>query len=392
MKGCLRLEFFDEASLEQLKPRWDDLELRALATAFQSYDYVKSAIEAFSQTNGDKFKLLLLSECASDRAVFIMPFVSRLHLGVRLLEALDYYVVDYSTALLDPVLFQDSDLLDEASKLLKIGFRGHDVVLLRNQISGPTAFDHIMRRIEIPLQDQDTTYQIPLGMDVYHAYQKTCSVYKKAQKNRRRLERDFDFTIETAITAQAIDTVLDVMFEQRAVRFQKLGITDGLADPRRQAFFRKLAHARCADGRALLIGGKCGNTCVATTFAVCGSDTVTGQLCSFAEGPWHKFSPGHILTSREIDWAFENGFSTYDLGAGEADYKSRFGAISKSRRSGERALTTSGQIYLTVRSAKKLAKQQLQNSKSSGSVTSKAKGVYSESEFTASRWPLEREL
>jgi len=79
---------------------------------------------------------------------------------------------------------------------------------------------------------------------------------------------------------------------------------------------------------------------------------------------WRKISPGRIIVSEVVQWAFEHGIEIYDLGPGGNDYKYRFTDIDDDVLcSFVVALRPFGRIYLWIRTFLRLIRHFVGNIK-----------------------------
>lgn len=346
----VRCEVFSSLEDDRLESTWRRLEARSAETGFESFDYVKPVYEAFLCGTESAPRVVVLYDKLTGEPVSIVPLVLTKRFGIRIVELLDFYVIDFAAVPCARARLSNRSYLRAAAVSLRENLPSCDFVNCKNLVDGSVAFDLINEALgSTKRHTRDTTYCVPLVDGGYADYVSSNRMYKKMRKKLRRLDSEFGIEIRPATKPAEIEEVMDAMFMQRKVRFEKLDLYDGVSDPRRQQIFRQVAHKLCQDDRALLLGAWIDGACVATSFGACSAGGLfTSQLSSFAEGPWAKHSLGQVTVALEIDWANARQCQAYNLGAGEADYKSSFGVVEQRRVCLETALSWSGWLYLCL--------------------------------------------
>ena len=121
---------------------------------------------------------------------------------------------------------------------------------------------------------------------------------------------------ERAHDPASADRILAAMLAQRGSRFGPTAEDAGL-----RAFFLAATGTGAVELHALT----CGDEIVATFAGAAHAGRFSGMVLSFAaEDSWARYSPGELLVARIIAEKCKAGFTRFDLGIGEARYKTSF--------------------------------------------------------------------
>jgi CelD/BcsL family acetyltransferase involved in cellulose biosynthesis len=121
--------------------------------------------------------------------------------------------------------------------------------------------------------------------------------------------------------------VLDAFFVQKAERMKELGLANVFAEPGVRKFVEVAAtqlDASTATSSIEFYAASVGDVIVAT-FAGLGSNRrFCGMFNSMISGDFAHQSPGELLLANVVRMCCERGYTTFDLGIGEAAYKKAF--------------------------------------------------------------------
>ncbi|MEM9999567.1 MAG: GNAT family N-acetyltransferase [Pseudomonadota bacterium] len=170
------------------------------------------------------------------------------------------------------------------------------------------------------------SFSLAGGFDAVLAERNGKRLRKKARSSQRKLESLGVVSVLTADTTARVNQFLGRFFAMKAERFKQLGIFDVFADPATQAVMRAQfndvgapslpakhrLHALCLDDDPIAVIG-------CTEFGGC----VTVEFGAFDDQHAHA-SPGDLLFYRAIEHYCAVGFSVFDFGIGEEQYKRRW--------------------------------------------------------------------
>jgi CelD/BcsL family acetyltransferase involved in cellulose biosynthesis len=146
------------------------------------------------------------------------------------------------------------------------------------------------------------------------------------RKKARKLEKLDGFRYLTAQTPGEVDRVLDAFWPQKAARFARQGIHNVFADPGVRGFILAACRDGLAEGRPAieLHALEGGGEMLAIVGGVASDDRFSVMFNSITETDRARMSPGIILMSDIVAACARRGLTSYDLGAGQADYKRYF--------------------------------------------------------------------
>lgn len=129
-----------------------------------------------------------------------------------------------------------------------------------------------------------------------------------------------------ARTPAEVERILVAFFHQKEERARLVGVPNAYATPQDQAFVRDCALTGLVEGHPALEMSALtvGDEIVATYGAAYNDDRWCALFNSMTMSEIARQSPGENLTNRMVKSCFERGFSTFDLGIGEAGYKDTF--------------------------------------------------------------------
>ncbi|WP_342737881.1 GNAT family N-acetyltransferase [Bradyrhizobium sp. B117] len=307
---------------------WRQAALRLSAghrTAFQHGYWLGAWYEAFG---GVAPLIAVVSDAATGRDIAVVPLVSHVRRGIRIVEFADFGVTDNNA----PILASDAAL--DAAAMDAIG-----AALVEALCALPDGFD-LLRLKKMPAQvggkanplvslgrigSSSLNGNLVLTGDDYEAYQASI---KRMQMPRcwRVFNRHAGARFEIATDVARAHELLDVMDGQQQARMRKLGSRFVLNDETHAKFYREVARQGVAEGYAVISALVCDEGVVATTLGVRHGATYFLLRISHAGHSWASCSPGLLITERTMAALHAQGVRRFDLSIGNHDYKRRFGA------------------------------------------------------------------
>jgi CelD/BcsL family acetyltransferase involved in cellulose biosynthesis len=180
----------------------------------------------------------------------------------------------------------------------------------------------------------------------------------KLRNRERKLAAFPDYRFFIASTPAEVDRCLEAFFRQKANQFAAEGIENVFAEPGAETFFRAACLAGLESGRPLIeIFAVEGNGEVLGLFAGTGDgERISMMISSHAGGDYSRNSPGLIALAHCISTVADRGYAMFDLGVGDASYKTSFCDGIDTLFDSFLPLNASGQILaraLAVRNATK---------------------------------------
>lgn len=294
-------------------------------TAFQHGYWLGAWYQAFG---GAAPLIALISDAATGRDIAVVPLVSHVRRGIRIVEFADFGVSDNNAPILASDAALDAAAMDAIGQALVGTLRalpdGFDLLRLKKmsaQIGGkPNPLVSLGR-----IGSSSLNGNLVLTGDDYDAYQASI---KRMQMPRcwRVFSRHKGARFEMATDVTRAHELLDVMDAQQQARMRKLGSRFVLNDDAHARFYREVARQGVADGYAVVSALVCDEGIVATTLGVRHGATYFLLRISHAGDSWAGCSPGLLVTERTMAALHGEGVRRFDLSIGNHDYKRRFGA------------------------------------------------------------------
>lgn len=272
--------------------------------------------------------IAVISDAATGKDIAMVPLISHIRRGIRIVEFADLGVADNNA----PILACDVTL--DASSARKVAS-----ALVEALRALPDRFD-LLRLKKMPahvgvrpnplvslgrIGSCSLNGNLVLTGDDYADYQASI---RRMQMPRcwRVFSRHKGARFEIATDVERAHELLDVMDDQQQARMQKLDSRFVLNDETHARFYREIAGQGVAEGYAVISALTCDEGVVATTFGVRRGATYSLLRISHAGNSWSSCSPGLLVTERTMAALHAQGVRRFDLGIGNQGYKRRFGA------------------------------------------------------------------
>ena len=313
-------------------------------TAFQHGYWLGAWYEAFH----DFAPLIaLISDAATGKDIAVVPMISHIRRGIRIVEFADLGVSDNNAPILALDAALDAAATDAIGKALIDAVRAlpdrFDLLRLKKMpahVGGkPNPLVSLGRIGSCSLNGN-----LVLTGDDYEAYRASI---KRMQMPRcwRVFSRHAGARFEIAADVAHARELLDVMDVQQQARMRKLGSRFVLNDDAHARFYREVARQGIAEGYAVISALVCDEAVVATTFGVRFGASYFLLRISHAGDSWSNCSPGLLVTERTMAALHAEGVRRFDLSIGNQDYKRRFGAAKVALTDVSIALSWRGAPY-----------------------------------------------
>lgn len=314
-------------------------------TAFQHRYWLAAWYEAFH----DFAPLIaVISDASTGKDIAIVPMISHVRRGIRVVEFADLGVSDYNAPIVALDAALDAATAEAIGKALVEALRALpdrlDLLRLKKMpahVGGrPNPLVSLGR-----IGSSSLNGNVVLTGNDYEAYQASI---KRMQMPRcwRVFSRHEGARFETATDLARARELLDVMDVQQQARMQKLGSRFVLNDETHAAFYREVARHGVAEGYAVISALVCDEGVVATTLGVRHGATYFLLRISHAGESWSSCSPGLLVTERTMAALHAQGVRRFDLSIGNQDYKRRFGAEKVALTDASIALSWRGLPYV----------------------------------------------
>ncbi len=310
----------------ELEAEWRQLEATGLATPYQAHDWVRPFVETVGRAEAMTFRFARIYD-AEGALLALLPLVITRQHGTRFAEFIGGKHANYHMGIYRPDFAQSLD--DEMVRLLlsEVGsaIGEIDAFVFVNQ---PTSWQGIRnptarlaagaspsRAYKLALQPGDCDGTLRRSMSKH--------ARKKLTTKRNRFAEFGPSELVQAQGASEIERVLDAFLAQKAARFTQMRLPDPFADPAIRAFLRQAALG--SPGRKPIVelySLDLEGQPVATYVGAVQGSRFSGMATSFdLTSTAARTSPGEILLVELIKRKCRAGLTMFDLGVGEARYK-----------------------------------------------------------------------
>ena len=312
-------------------------------TIFQSLEFVDAWLLSFGKTSRWTPYFVEVSD-ATGAPMMLLPLCVERHRGMRVLSFLDQGQADY----IGPVLFGARPWTMDAMRALwrRIlqALPAVDVVRLEKV---PPTIDGVANPLHLIAAHPDVASAHGNRLDQPWAdVERGIEYPKQVLKKERSLLRAAPARFVIVEDADERARILEQLIVQKQRRFEEMRLAGYVEKPEHLAFLRHATSAFAQSGNLLLCALMVADEAIAVQWALVQGGVVLALVNSFEGGPWTRFSCGRILNYRLMKHLHERGFSYYDQGYGNEDYKLRSSDTTVPLFRDEEALTAKGWIFL----------------------------------------------
>ena len=349
------VERHESPSLEALNALLEALPGGAVHSPFQAPLFLRAFARHMLERVSGRFFVLEVRDTAQGVPVLLLPVIIRRRGPIRIASMPDLGLADQSA----PILARSAAIPEYAQQEV--------CALLLGKVKDADLFDFYNMPEQVEGRDNPlarhaaavpTTASLILDLsssDLESDWRKK-EVFKQAPRKARRLaEQGVEF-FEATDPEERLK-VYDILVEQRRVRFEEIGLANGLEQPDQYAFYREIASRPYPESPAVILGLKADDEIVAANLFMKAGTIFNTVLLSIGERRWHRLSPGIVLMAKALEWAKSRGVEQYSFGTGTQDYKKRFGAKRLPMRNLTLPITPLGTGYKAIRDAKDKFKQ-----------------------------------
>ncbi len=317
-----RVEIFGDMSAGE--PAWRRLLLDgALATPYQNFDLMALWQRHVGAPAG--MSPLLVTGFDSDgRPLFLLPLCRRRQGPLTVAQ---FFGGKHSTINMG-IWRRDFVSSVTASDLRRmLDGAGVDVLTLFNQ---PHCWEDCNNPLTLLPHQRATedNYRLGLGAPGTEIIARQISVAMRGRlrNKERKLSKLEGYRHFRVTDAASVERYLDAFFEQKAARLAAQGLNNVFAAPGIEAFLRAGCRLGIANGRPLIelyvLEG--GGEMLALYSGIHDARRFTSMFNSYTLSEQSRWSPGLILLQHLVADCADRGFESFDVGAGEARYKTFF--------------------------------------------------------------------
>lgn len=355
------------SDLAAIEADWRAFEAGALMTPYQAYDWVRSFAGTIGRAEAMEFRFVRVEDRQGD-LLALFPLVVSRRLGTRFCEFIGGKHANYHMALYRPGFAEALDAAAARLLLTEVGAAtgGIDALFLINQpthwqgIANPPALlasgSSPSRAYKLALEPGDCDGTLRRSMSKH--------ARKKLTTKRNRFAEFGPSELVQADGEAEIARVLDAFLAQKAARFAQMGVPDPFAAPAIRAFLFQAAIAQPGRSPAIeLYSLDLAGRSVATYVGAVQGRRFSGMATSFdLLSETARTSPGEILLVELIRRKCRAGLTMFDLGIGEARYKTTICDDSDELVDTFFPLTARGRAYASYSQAKRALKRRIKAS------------------------------
>ncbi len=365
--------------IDAIEPEWRALEAGALVTPYQAFGWVSAFAATVGAAHNSDFRYAVLRDAAG-ATLAILPLVITRRSGIRFAEFIGGKHANYHMGLYAPSFAAGLDAVSARTMLREVGaaIGGLDALIFVNQptewlgIANPAALiaagPSPSGAYKLRLEPNDCEGTLKRSMSSH--------ARKKLKNKRNRFASFGSSALVRAEGAAEVERVIDALLAQKAGRFAAMGVPDPFADPAVRAFLRRAAvgepdRPAALEFYSLDVDGRS----VATYVGAVHGDRFSGMATSFdMDSETAKTSPGEILLVDLIKLKCHAGIAVFDLGVGEARYKTTICDARDELVDTFLPLTTRGRIFALVSRSKRAVKRRIKSSPAALKLAQRASG------------------
>ena len=349
-------------------PAWGELEAVAPASAYQTRKWLVPWIETVGRPSGI-CPMIVVAYGANDVPVALFPFGIVQQGGVRLVNFLGGRDSNSNLGLIRPDTQLDrSDLVSLLHAAARKARLQPDAFVLSNQprswegVPNPFA---LLAHQRSPSECHSATLIPNDGASLVNE-RLSADSRKKFRKKRKKLSELGPLSHIVASNPDDVARIIDAFFAQKLERFRQKNIASDFAAAETRQFFLRTCLDGLGSGQPAieLHALAAGDRIVAVYAGTPHRGRFHAMINSFDPDPEiARTSPGDLLLMSMMEKMCERGYQAFDLGIGEARYKSSWCDRSEPLLDTLFAITLKGRAYVLRESARLRLKRYVKQNK-----------------------------
>lgn len=310
------------SSFEDARGAWEELAERAAISPYQSYLFLSAWSDTIGRAEGAR-PFLVVARNARGRPLALLPLCIQRRAGLNFVLFLGGRDSNFNLPLLDPGAgFVEADLRALIREAARRAPSRLDLIYLRNQ---PKCFEGVSNPLAFETASPSASFAYGAALPA-HVEELTARLSKDARKKLKkkeaRLAQIGPLSYEHCASGERARAIVEALIAQKSARFCETDAANALDMEGRRAFLLGLLPSAGECGvelHALNVGERI----VATYAGVVRRGRFSAMLNSFdMDGDIARSSPGDLLLHALMRNLVSRGMTHFDLGAGEARYKS----------------------------------------------------------------------
>ncbi|MPZ56483.1 MAG: GNAT family N-acetyltransferase [Rhizobiales bacterium] len=315
--------------LRDAEPFWRSLLADgAVSTPYQSFDFLAAWHREVGSRRGVT-PFVVVGFDSSDRPVFLLPFGMRRMGPLRQVCFLGGKHANFNFGLWDPTVTASMCAADMQFVLHRITALPHrpDLLALYSQPRAWQGLDNPLLKLphrQAASNGACLVVDAP-GQEVIERGV-SAATRGRLRTKKRKLQKLPDYRYFQATQPAEVDRLLDRFIALKTAHMAAQGLPNVFAEEGVEAFLRSACHQNLADGcPAIELHGLEGDGELLALLGVLTDDRCMSVMVNTYTSSEHsRHSPGLILILQMIQVCADRGFASFDLGAGDAQYKTWF--------------------------------------------------------------------
>lgn len=361
-----RIEVFENPA--DAAVAWSELETIAPASVYQTQKWLLPWIDIVGRRLGVA-PLIAVAYGANDEPMALFPFGVSERRGIRAVTFLGGGDSNSNLALIRPQTRLDkADIVSLLHRIARKTRQRPDAFVLINQpmswegVANPFA---LLRHQRSPSECHSAT--LYPGTEDFIKQRLSGDARKKLRKKWKKLSESGPVSHVVARNPDEVARILDAFFAQKLERFRQKNISSEFEEPSTRQFFLRA----CLDGLATgnptieLHALAAGDRIVAVYAGAPHRGRFHAMINSFDQDPdIARTSPGDLLLMTMMQAMCDRGYNSFDLGIGEARYKSSWCDQSEPLFDTLVGVTLKGRAYALAMSSWLRIKRNIKQNKS----------------------------
>jgi len=308
---------------------WREIEAAGgIHSPYQNYGWVHLWDRHVSGPAGQR-PCIVVGFDAQGAALFVWPFVQGRFGPLRVASFFGGKHATLNVALWRPDAARGFTAIDMTTALAEVATQCPelDLLMLSNQ---PERWHGVPNPFALLPHQQGTedNFVLQLGLPGAQIIEREISstMRSRLRNKERKLAKLAGYRYARAATEEDVNRLLDAFFVQKAEKLTSLGIENVFAQPGVEDFVRAACREGLDEGKPLieLHALEGGGDMLALFSGLHDGRRFTSAFNSHTAGEHSRQSPGLILLQHMITDCANRGFESFDIGPGEARYKTFF--------------------------------------------------------------------
>jgi CelD/BcsL family acetyltransferase involved in cellulose biosynthesis len=322
-----RVEILDDLAVAE--PIWRRLEREdALATPYQSFD-LQAAWQRHVGARAGVSPFIVVGFDPAGKPIFLWPMGKVRKGPLNVVGFLGGKHTNFNLALWRRDVAKNFTAEDIRKIVAQIAAGGYEADVFR-LLSQPRSWEGIVNPFALlphqPSPSDALWLKLENSGDEVIKRVLSPSMRGRLRTKERRLQRLAGYRYLQATTAADVDRLLDAFFALKAAHMAEQGLANVFAEPSQESFLREACHQGLAAGKPLIEihALEAEGELLALFAGVSDGRRFSGMFNTYTRSDNARQSPGLVLLTHMITALADRGLKSFDLGVGEARYKTFF--------------------------------------------------------------------